>query len=346
MGSASTKDTASTSVRPEDRYSPLTSHTVPRRSNNLAVNTVSSGDWELRSRRMTTGIDVVILTRQRRTDLEAALRSAVPQLGPADTVTVLENGCPERSTVGLDLDFPTVRFLREQVNLGVTGGRNRLIDSTGGELVMFLDDDGELGAGSLQSIRAVFAQHARCGVISCRIDDPATGLPRSHEFPARIVDRIDVARPVTYFIGAGFAVRRSALNDVGPFDEALFYAGEELDLSYRMVDAGWEIRYEPSASVIHHASPGGRPPGQYFFYHVRNRFRVAWRNLPLRHALSQTVLWSGYFFVKAVRSGRLGAAGRGYLAGIRAVPEAIRERKTISPSAVAYLKEHDGRLWY
>ncbi|NNF64264.1 MAG: glycosyltransferase family 2 protein [Acidimicrobiia bacterium] len=295
---------------------------------------------------MTTGIDVVILTRQRRTDLEAALRSALPQLGPADTITVLENGCPERSTAGLDTDFPTVRFLTEHANLGVTGGRNKLIDATTGDLVMFLDDDGELGDGSLDAIRTALDEHPHCGVIACRINDPATGLPRSHEFPARVVDRIEEARPVTYFIGAGFAVRRSALSDVGTFDEALFYAGEELDLSYRLVDAGWEIRYEPAASVVHHASPAGRPPGQYFFYHVRNRFRLAVRHLPIRYALSQMVLWSGFFFVKAIRSRRLGAASRGYAAGIRAVPTAIRERKAISGAAVAYLKEHDGRLWY
>lgn len=295
---------------------------------------------------MTTGIDVVILTRQRRTALEAALRSAVPQLGPADTITVLENGCPERSTEGLELDFPTVRFLREPSNLGVTGGRNKLIEATAGELVLFLDDDAELGAGSIEAVRSAFAEHPRCGVIACRINDPSTGLPRSHEFPARIVDRIESARPVTYFLGGGSAVRRSALKDVGLLDEALFYAGEELDLSYRLVDAGWEIRYEPGAVMTHHASPAGRPPGQYFFYHIRNRFRLAVRNLPVRYALSQTVLWSGFFFWQAIRHRRLGAAARGFAAGLGSMPAAIRERKVISRATVAYLKEHDGRLWY
>lgn len=295
---------------------------------------------------MTTSMDVVILTRQRRADLEQALLSVIPQLGPHDTLTVLENGCPDRSTNGLDLAYPQVNFLVEETNLGVAGGRNRLIAEAHGSVVMFLDDDGELAPSGLETVRSAFAEHPTCGVVACRIDDPATGTPRSHEFPARRVSDIDTPRLVTYFIGAGFAVRRSALEAAGLFDDTLFYAGEELDLSYRIIDAGWEIRFEPQARVIHHASAAGRPPGQYFYYHLRNRYRIAARNLPWRFAVTQMVLWTGYFLAKAARQRRVPAALRGWRDGVRGLPAALRERAAISKTSIGYLKDHDGRLWY
>jgi N-acetylglucosaminyl-diphospho-decaprenol L-rhamnosyltransferase len=83
--------------------------------------------------------------------------------------------------------------------------------------------------------------------------------------------------------GGAAAIRRSALDAVGPFDERLFMYYEDTDLSWRLRRAGWEIQYAPDA-VVHHrhaASSGVRSP--FFLSHnIRNRILVAARNAPPR----------------------------------------------------------------
>ena len=56
--------------------------------------------------------------------------------------------------------------------------------------------------------------------------------------------------PLGFVPSAAIVVRRTALSDVGGFDEGLKY-GEDVDLVWRLVEAGWTVRYQPSAVVRH-----------------------------------------------------------------------------------------------
>ena len=293
---------------------------------------------------MPVPIDVVIITRERRDDVVKVVGSVLADLGPDDVVHVLENGCPVHSTDGLDELFPTVHWHREEENLGVAGGRNRLIELSESGLIAFVDDDAIVEAGTFARVRAAFASDERLGAVAFRIDDPATGEPRSYEYPFKGTAEIDRERPATYFVGAGFALRRAAIDDVGVFDGRLFYALEELDFSYALVASGWGVRYVPGARVVHHASPAGRPSGQKVYFMVRNRIVVARKWLPRRFYLSQVVLWGGLWMLRAVRSRQLRHLWKGLRDGRRMSRES--DRKVLSHEAVAYLKKHKGRLWY
>ena len=289
-------------------------------------------------------IDVAIITRERRRDLVRAVRSALEDLGPDDTIHVLENGCPQHSTEGLDELFSTVHWHRQDENLGVAGGRNRLIELTDKPLIVFLDDDATVEAGTFDRVRLAFASDERLGAVAFRIDDPTTGRPRSHEYPFKGTADVEAERPATYFVGAGFSLRRRAIDDVGSFDGRFFYALEELDLSFAMASSGWGLRYVPGARVVHHASPAGRPTGQKVYYMIRHRIVVARKWLPWRFRVSQVVLWSAVWLAKAVRAGQFRHFRRGLRDGRRMAKAS--PRTVLSPDVVAYLKEHDGRLWY
>ncbi len=293
---------------------------------------------------MPAPLDVAIITRERRDDVVRAVESVLADLGPDDGVHVLENGCSDHSTEGLNELFPMVHWHREQENLGVTAGRNRLFDLTERPLVAFVDDDATVEKGTFNRTRAAFASDERLAAVAFRIDDPATGRPRSHEYPFKGTDDIDLERPTTYFVVGGFALRRLAIEDVGTFDERLFYALEELDLSYALAESGWGIRYVPGARVVHHASLAGRPSGQKVYYMIRNRLVVVRKWLPLRFYLSQRVLWGGYWMLRALRSGQL----RHFWKGLRDGRQMARnaDRTILSRDAVAYLKKNGGRLWY
>jgi len=288
-------------------------------------------------------VDVALITRQRREDLVRAVRSVLADAADGDRVIVLENGCPDRSTDGLDELFPQVQWLRSEENLGVAGGRNRLIEASSAEMVTFVDDDATLVEGSLDRVRTAFAADERLGAVAFRIDDPDTLRPRSHEYPFPGTKDVEEARPCSYFVGAGYALRRRAVDEIGLFDDRLFYALEELDLSFALVEHGWGLRYLPEARVVHHASPEGRPSGQKVYHMVRNRIVVARRWLPMRYRVSHLLIWGSVWLWRAVRSRQLGHYWRGIRDGRRMARTTARH--PIGPEAIAYLEEHGGRLW-
>ena len=57
--------------------------------------------------------------------------------------------------------------------------------------------------------------------------------------------RADYFAGVGFFTGAGFAVRKKILSETGNFEESFFAANEELDLSFRVIKAGYKIVFLP-----------------------------------------------------------------------------------------------------
>jgi GT2 family glycosyltransferase len=68
----------------------------------------------------------------------------------------------------------------------------------------------------------------------------------------------DNPRTVPWAIGACMLLRRTAFDEVGGFDAAQWMYAEDLDLSWRLHRAGWTMRYEPAARVLHESSAATR----------------------------------------------------------------------------------------
>jgi GT2 family glycosyltransferase len=64
----------------------------------------------------------------------------------------------------------------------------------------------------------------------------------------------DSAHPVDWVTGAALVLRREALEAVGLFDEEFFLYSEEVDLQFRLRQAGWEVHYFPEVTVVHYES--------------------------------------------------------------------------------------------
>ncbi len=130
-------------------------------------------------------------------------------------------------------------------NGGPAAARNTALPLLDRDFVAFLDSDCEPPAGWLEDLRGHFDDPA-VGAVAPRV----SGGPRS---PLDLGPRAALVRPggeVAYVPTAALIVRRTALTS---FDEALRY-GEDVDLVWRMVDAGWQVRYDPSV-VVAHAEP-------------------------------------------------------------------------------------------
>jgi GT2 family glycosyltransferase len=173
---------------------------------------------------------IASVRRQQQVDLQLVLvvnGAAAPQHEPSDRLIVL----PE--------------------NMGIPGGRNIGAAATDAQLIMFLDDDAELlDPGLLAAVVGRFKADPALGAMAIRLIDEHGHTQRRHipRLGARSAQRSGL---VTYFIGAACVVRAATFHDVEGFDARFFYAMEESDLSWRLLDAGWSIWYSADLKAFH-----------------------------------------------------------------------------------------------
>jgi N-acetylglucosaminyl-diphospho-decaprenol L-rhamnosyltransferase len=90
-------------------------------------------------------------------------------------------------------------------------------------------------------------------------------------------DHSDAAR-VDWVSGACFLVRREAWDDVSGFDPSYFMYMEDVDLCWRLGQAGWRVGYEPAAEVMHvQGVSADRHPYRMLAAHHWSMWRFAWR---------------------------------------------------------------------
>lgn len=136
--------------------------------------------------------------------------------------------------------------IRLDTNVGPAAARNAARPLVTTPLVAFLDDD-----------VTVPDRHWFAGLL-WHFDDPDVGLvaPRVTGEPGSPLDlgarpaRIRAGTRVSYVPGAALIVRVEALDAIGWFDEGLRF-GEDVDLVWRLDDAGWRCRFDPSVAVAH-----------------------------------------------------------------------------------------------
>lgn len=294
-------------------------------------------------------LSVVLVTRDRRAELVAALAAiAAASPSPAEVV-VVDNASTDGTRQALARRFPRARVLPQATNLGVARARNLGIEAASHEWVVCLDDDAVLAApGVLAAATRRLLAEPDLAVVAGRIVNAARGETLSHEFPRRGLSPEQVAREqdVAYFVGCAFAVRRSAFLAAGGFYERLHYGLEELDLAYRLLDAGWRLRYVPDFAVRHRASPAARRDAGWHFHLMRSRVLVAVRSLPWWALVPHLLIWHGAMLFFGLRAGQMSAVVRGAVAGWRECGHAWRTRRVLSRSTVGEVRRLSGRLFW
>ena len=159
-------------------------------------------------------------------------------------------------------------------------GRNAGVDACGGDVVLFLDDDGwypDPGLG--EHVAGRFAADPGLAVLSFRVVDPAGGPGARWHVPRLRAGDPARSSPVTTFAGGACAIRRSAYQEAGGLPVSFFYAHEETDLAWRLLGLGYRLEYDAAARMCHPAVPNARHAAWYRL-DGRNRVLLARRNLP------------------------------------------------------------------
>jgi GT2 family glycosyltransferase len=249
-------------------------------------------------------IEWVVLTMGDRAEaLDAAVRSLLTD--PAVGVVVVSNGGGEIRVP----DDSCVRLVVTPDNLGVPGGRDVGRSHCSAPVVGFLDDDALAPPDASDRILDEFARDPGLGAVSLRLVDEAGTSSRRH-VPRPRGSSPERSGEVALFLGGASAVRAAAYDQVGGYFTELFYGHEEVELCWRLIDAGWRIRYLADVAVFHPRTDISRH-AQGWRLTGRNRVWVARRTLPLPVAAVHVAVW----LLLGVARAPDGDSRRGYVEG-------------------------------
>ncbi len=234
-------------------------------------------------------LSVIIVNYNTRGLLEACLRSlaaAVPPAGGLQTI-VVDNASTDGSPQMVRDQFPEVTLLANEENRGFSAANNVGAAAAQGRTLLFLNSDTVLSAQALIQPFAHLQSHAAAGAITVRLVYPNgerdpdnhrgfptpwnalchfSGLgklfPGSARFNGYFQSYADFTQTHTVPVIAGsfMMMPRSVYDELGGWDEAYFFYGEDIDFCYRINEAGYEIVYYPHVEVVHYkgASSGLR----------------------------------------------------------------------------------------
>ena len=218
-------------------------------------------------------VTVVIPTLGRAAGLASTLAAlAAGEARPARVVVVDDGStAAEASAIAEVVRAAGADLVRRELNGGPAAARNSGLAVVTTPLVAFVDGEVEPEANWLACLLPHFDDSAVVAVVPRVM--PSVGAVDRAPAPGSMVDLLDrfersrspldlgptEARVaprtrVAYVPTTALVVRVAGLTEVGGFDEGLQF-GEDVDLVWRLVEAGWTVRYEPAASVRHPIRP-------------------------------------------------------------------------------------------
>jgi glycosyltransferase involved in cell wall biosynthesis len=271
-------------------------------------------------------VAVVIPTRDRPAHLAACLSAVRSELQPDDELLVVDSA----SSTPVRCDAPVHRVPVP----GASRARNAGWRGTSAPVVVFLDDDVQVAPGWRSALTAALDGVALvCGRVA--VPPSQVGAERpvavTPDVPEQLLDGTSALRGVS----ANLAVRRSALEASGGFDERLgpgtwSHAGEDLELLDRLLAAGHPGRYAPDVLAFHDQWRSRRQLLRLDFgYGVGAGARALWAGGPHGRRLLREALWDngiatighdlrvGYQFGVATALVRTGGVATGVARGWR-----------------------------
>jgi GT2 family glycosyltransferase len=224
-------------------------------------------------------ISVIIVNYNVKFYLYQCLDSALKSLKNIQSeVFVVDNNSTDGSVAFLKPFFPSVKFIENTDNVGFSRANNQAIEQSSGEYILLLNPDTVIGESALSLLCKFMDENQQVGALGVKmLDGGGNFLPESKRgFPSpwnsftkmsglaklfpkskifggyhlRYLDENE-RHEVEVLAGAFMLLRRTAIEKAGSLDNAFFMYGEDIDLSYRIGQAGFSVVYYP-VPIIHY----------------------------------------------------------------------------------------------
>jgi GT2 family glycosyltransferase len=166
--------------------------------------------------------------------------------------------------------FPKVKLIENSENYGFSKGNNIAVKEAQGEYVCILNPDTVVAEDTFEMLLHFSEEKKNIGIVGCRlIDGKGQFLPESKrhvptpnvaikkifgnsdDYYDNTLDEFSVGA-VSVLVGAFMLIKKSVYNEVEGFDEDYFMYGEDVDLSYKVSQAGYDNMYFGKTTVIHY----------------------------------------------------------------------------------------------
>jgi len=225
--------------------------------------------------------------------LESCLSSLRVQTFTDFEVILVDNNSSDGSQQYVLDEYPEVRLVELESNLGFTGGCNAGLEVAIGEYIVLLNNDTETERSWLSWLVNTFDKDERIGIVASKImlfdrrdhihsagdSYSFDGIPENRGVWQKDVGQYDQEIEVFSACGAAAAYRRSMIDEIGFLDDDFYFSCEDVDLGWRAHLSGWRVAYAPKAVVYHKLkATGGSVTGSY--YDGRNFLYLIWKNYP------------------------------------------------------------------
>lgn len=194
-------------------------------------------------------------------------------------ILVVDNNSVDDSVAYLKSCKAPVSCIFNSENVGFSKANNQAIKIAQGKYILLLNPDTIVAEDTLVKTLAYMNQHPEAGALGIRMLDsngrylpeskrglptPAVAFyklfglsacfPKSKRFGQYHLSYLSAHQnhPVDVLSGAFMLIQKAVLNKIGGLDERFFMYGEDVDLSYRITQAGYQNHYFAESSIIHH----------------------------------------------------------------------------------------------
>lgn len=210
-------------------------------------------------------------------------------------IIVVDNGSSRNEAIILQERFPDIFVIRSEKNLGFAGGNNIGIRKAQGKFIFLLNNDTIIEDDSLHYLCETLVSNPQVAAVSPKIKfassprniqyagfTPFTLYTlRNHSIGYNEPDQgqYDTQCSTAFLHGAAMIIKHEIIEKIGLMSEIYFLYYEEMDWSNQMIEAGYQLRYDPRCVIYHKESKstGINSPLQTY-YLTRNRLLYAWRN--------------------------------------------------------------------
>ncbi len=246
-------------------------------------------------------ISIIILNYNVKYFTDACLQSVLKTESDNNDVeiVVVDNCSTDGSREYFKGRYPGVKFLWFEKNYGFGKAYNKAVSQANGDYLLFLNPDTLVSDKILKHFKRFAETHPGFGIAGGKmIDGTGNFLPESKRgiptplvalskltklykvlnfkpfnvYYATYLDENDTGE-VPVLTGALMFIKKSVFKSVGGFDEQFFMYGEDIDLSYRILKAGYPNFYVPDAKIIHFKGESSRRDAGYYRNFLETTFQ-------------------------------------------------------------------------
>lgn len=281
-------------------------------------------------------ISLIIPNFNRKNDVINAIESVYKQIYKKFEIIIVDDHSSDGSPEAIIKKFPKVRVIALDKNQGPCVARNIGIKNAKGDIIVGMDSDVMLkDKDCFKQIINTFNQNKNVGCIAFRILNFYNKNDDVNRWwhPLPINNFCNKQFYTDFFSGTGFAFKNEVFKYAGMFPEEIFMHNEEVELSLKTLDSGYDILYDP-AVVVYHNVPESETRIKHlgireFYNKRRNQLWMVIKYYPFFKGITFIIPRIILTFFLAIKEKMLKHFFKGIYDGIRYIPRELKMRRPL-----------------